>query len=76
MPITFITKQYLLAMHLQNGVLMDLFYPLFKKKVSLHNDGPMKSWDFLTFSQTSAGFYVSAIKDFIKKHCGKRRNCS
>ena len=29
----------------------------------------------LTFSQTSPGFYVSAIKGFWK-HCRKRRNCS
>ena len=29
----------------------------------------------LTLSQTSPGFYVSAIQDFLK-HCGKRRNCS
>ena len=29
----------------------------------------------LTLSQTSPGFYVSAVKVFWK-HCGKRRNCS
>ena len=29
----------------------------------------------LTFSQTSPGFYVSAVQVF-RKHCGKRRNCS
>ena len=28
----------------------------------------------LTFSQTSPGFYVSAVQAFWK-HCGKRRNC-
>ena len=28
----------------------------------------------LTLSQTSPGFYVSALQDFWK-HCGKRRNC-
>ena len=30
---------------------------------------------FLTLSQTSPGFYVSAVQVFWK-HCGKRRNCS
>ena len=29
----------------------------------------------LTLSQTSPGFYMSALKVF-RKHCGKRRNCS
>ena len=29
----------------------------------------------LTLSQTSPGFYVSAVQVFWK-HCGKRRNCS
>ena len=29
----------------------------------------------LTFSQTSPGFYMSAVQVFWK-HCGKRRNCS
>ena len=29
----------------------------------------------LTLSQTSPGFYVSAVQVF-RKHCGKRRNCS
>ena len=29
----------------------------------------------LTISQTSPGFYMSAVQDF-RKHCGKRRNCS
>ena len=29
----------------------------------------------LTLSQTSPGFYVSAVQAFWK-HCGKRRNCS
>ena len=29
----------------------------------------------LTHSQTSPGFYVSAVLVF-RKHCGKRRNCS
>ena len=29
----------------------------------------------LTLSQTSPGFYVSAVHSFLK-HCGKRRNCS
>ena len=29
----------------------------------------------LTLSQTSLGFYVSAVEVF-RKHCGKRRNCS
>ena len=29
----------------------------------------------LTLSQTSPGFYVSAVEVF-GKHCGKRRNCS
>ena len=29
----------------------------------------------LTLSQTSPGFYMSALKVFWK-HCGKRRNCS
>ena len=29
----------------------------------------------LTLSETSPGFYVSAVKVFWK-HCGKRRNCS
>ena len=31
--------------------------------------------DNLTLSQTSPGFYVSAVRVF-RKHCGKRRNCS
>ena len=30
---------------------------------------------YLTLSQTSPGFYVSAVQVF-RKHCGKRRNCS
>ena len=30
---------------------------------------------WLTLSQTSPGFYVSALQVF-RKHCGKRRNCS
>ena len=30
---------------------------------------------FLTLSQKSPGFYVSAVQAFWK-HCGKRRNCS
>ena len=30
---------------------------------------------YLTLSQTSPGFYVSAVQIF-RKHCGKRRNCS
>ena len=30
---------------------------------------------FLTLSETSPGFYVSALRVFWK-HCGKRRNCS
>ena len=30
---------------------------------------------FLILSQTSPGFYVSAVQVF-RKHCGKRRNCS
>ena len=30
---------------------------------------------FLTLSQTSPGFYVSAVQTF-QKHCGKRKNCS
>ena len=34
-----------------------------------------KLHDYLTLSQTSPGFYVSAVKVFWK-HCGKRRNCS
>ena len=29
----------------------------------------------LTLSQTSPGFYVSAV-EVLQKHCGKRRNCS
>ena len=29
----------------------------------------------LTLSQTSPGFYASAVQVF-RKHCGKRRNCS
>ena len=29
----------------------------------------------LTLSQTSPGFYVSAVQSYLK-HCGKRRNCS
>ena len=29
----------------------------------------------LTLSETSPGFYVSAVLVFCK-HCGKRRNCS
>ena len=29
----------------------------------------------ITLSQTSPGFYISAVKVFWK-HCGKRRNCS
>ena len=30
---------------------------------------------FLTLSQTSPGFYVSAVQ-VLRKHCGKRRKCS
>ena len=30
---------------------------------------------YLTLSQTSPGFYISAVQVF-RKHCGKRRNCS
>ena len=42
-------------------------YPAFLSRPSI----------YYTFnpSQTSPGFYVSAVKVF-GKHCGKRRNCS
>ena len=38
----------------------------------------LNTWDrnyYLTLSQTSPGFYVSAVQ-FLWKHCGKRRNCN
>ena len=34
-----------------------------------------RSFNLLTLSQTSPGFYVSVVQVFWK-HCGKRRNCS
>ena len=40
--------------------------------------GVVKGWGLtsvLTLSQTSPGFYVSAVQDFGTL-CGKRRNCS
>ena len=35
----------------------------------------LSSGNGLTLSQTTRGFYVSAVQVF-RKHCGKRRNCS
>ena len=42
--------------------------------VNTHRDVLELDWE-LTHSQTSPGFYVSAVQVF-RKHCGKRRNCS
>ena len=43
-------------------------------RIILKYNYPMKD-TFLIHSQTSPGFYVSAVQVFWK-HCGKRRNCS
>ena len=55
-------------------VLEKALYQTTKKKVELSKSNVVAK-DNLILSQTSLGFYVSAVQVFWK-HCGKRRNCS
>ena len=56
---------YIYSLHTKNNAFMTLRGPSIKENAIT----------FLTLSQTSPGFYASAVQLF-GKHCEKRRNCS
>ena len=60
---------------LQQVVFECRFYWVDLRRVAVSEQWFLKAGGLLTLSQTSPGFYVSAVQVF-RKHCGKRRNCS
>ena len=64
-----------LFFHSQNTSQFSATFILLPIAFSLDHSNILPSSQVLTLSQTSPGFYVSAVQVF-KKHSGKRRNCS
>ena len=63
---TVFTKKILQSRWYNQQTLLQSVHRLFQHKICYMS---------LNLSQTSPGFYVSAVQVFLK-HCGKRRNCS
>ena len=55
------------SLHILQGIIILVYTNLVIRQPTPHV--------YLTLSQTSPGFYVSAVQ-VIRKPCGKRRNCS